>query len=435
MFLIVEKTNGLNGSAVLPSSKSQNVRALLFALLAEGRTILENVLESEDTRDAIRVCESLGAKINQRRDILILESEGIPLIETTQHVHSGNSGITTRFILPALGYRKNLDIPIFLDCGEQMRARPIHSLVDALNDLGLTIEYRGKEHHFPLSVKGRLKGGKAVVDGLTSQYLSALLISLPCAEKDSEIIVRNLHERPYVKMTLQGLKEQKINYHHRIEGEYDIFNIIGNQRYHPFQKTIAGDFSSASYLMAAAVLMGEHVELLGLDMQDPQGDKRLVSILQEMGADIAVQSNRLIIRGGKPLKGMRIDANDIPDLLPTLAVIGTRAFGKTEITHVKQARIKETDRIRSMTEGLTRMGAKIIENEEGMTVYQSRLKGSKVEGYGDHRTVMALALAGMTADKTTVITEAESIDKTFPTFVDVMRGLGAKMKFQRTERE
>ncbi len=428
MNLKVEKSLTLNGKVVPPGSKSQSIRGIIFALLSEGESTLMNILDSDDTQDAIRVCENLGAKITTHDNQLILKSGGLPVNTNANTIHTGNSGITTRFILPVLGLRKNSLQPIIINCGEQMRRRPIHSLVTALTHLGLTIQYVENAGVLPVSVSGMLTGGIAEVDGITSQYISALLVSLPCAENDSEITVKNLHERPYMEMTLNWLREQHIQFTHRTEKNTDIYHIKGKQKYKNFVTSIAGDFSSASYLIAAAALTEGCVELSGLNMQDPQGDKRLVTILQDMGADITIKPHSLIIQGGKKLKGIKVDANDIPDLLPTLAVIGTQAIGKIEIHNVRQARIKETDRIHSMTDGLTRLGAKIDEYEDGLTVYQSKLLGTKVKGYGDHRTVMALSLAGMLADGSTIIEDAEAINKTYPAYIKTMQSIGAKME-------
>jgi 3-phosphoshikimate 1-carboxyvinyltransferase len=425
MDLIVHKTDLLSGAATPPSSKSQNIRGLIFALMAAGKSTLINVLDSDDMSDAMRVCQDLGARLTRQGMEIIVESSGLPLAVNTPAIYSGNSGITTRFALPLLGYRQN-PTPIVFDCGEQMRARPIRTLVDALRNLGLTIDYQSQPGACPLVVSGHLLGGRTEVEGLSSQYLSALLMALPCAERDSEVSVRDLHERPYMEMTLKWLQEQKIQYDHRISANSDIFSIPGRQRYQPFRKILTGDFSSASALIVAGVLLGDTVELHGLDMHDPQGDKRLITILQEMGADIVVESSRLVIHGGKKLTGIRIDANDIPDLLPVLAVIGTQAVGKTAIVNVKQARIKETDRIHSLTQGLTRLGATIEEYPDGMTIHQSTLTGNRVSGFGDHRTVMALSVAGLIAEGTTLIDDAEAIDKTFPTFIETMQALGAR---------
>lgn len=427
MHLVTQQTLQLSGAVTPPSSKSQNIRALLFALLAKGTSHLENVLDSTDTRDAIQVCQTLGAVIVQREKTLQLTSAGLPLISTSAEINTGNSGITTRFSLPLLGYRLNCLTPVIFDCGEQMRARPISPLVDPLRNLGMNIKYLGKPDSFPLEISGALRGGKTSVNGY-SQYLTALLMALPCAPENSEITAVDVQERPYVEMTLNWLLEQNIKFNHHISGKSDVFQITGGQTYRPFHKAITGDFSSASYLIAAGVLLGKTVELSGLDMNDPQGDKRLVEILRTMGADIEYVESKLIIKGGKKLHGICIDANDIPDLLPTLAVVGCQASGKTALINVKQARTKETDRIHSMTEGLKALGAYVEEHSDGMVIYQSALTGNKVKGYGDHRTVMALALAGLLAEGTTTIDDAEAIGKTFPNYVELMQELGAKME-------
>lgn len=426
--LSVHKTAHLSGQLTPPASKSHSIRALLLALMAKGESLLNNPLECSDMQDALRICSQLGANLTVEEDSITVNSSGLPLMEMTQIIHSGNSGISTHFVMPLLGLRRDVEKPIVLDCGVQMRARPIVPLVNTLRALGLRIDYLSQEGLLPISVCGQLMGGVTEVEGLTSQYLSALLVSLPCAPLNSEITVRDLHERPYVGMTLEWLKKQGIHYQHVAIENRDIYHIPGKQNYSAFNATIPGDFSSASYLIAAAVLCHGRVELTGLDMQDPQGDKRLVYLLQEMGAAIEITAQGLIIDGGKPLKGLTIDADDIPDLLPALAVIGTYASGKTALVNVRQARIKETDRIHSMSEGLSCMGAKIESYDDGMIIYSSALHGAEVKGYGDHRTVMALAVAGLRAEGETHISDADAVNKTFPHFVSLMQSLGANME-------
>jgi 3-phosphoshikimate 1-carboxyvinyltransferase len=427
MKIIVQKTNQLSGSATPPASKSQTIRGLLFGLLAKGTSEVISPLKSDDTRAALSVCQALGAKISAGRQSILIKSSGVPIVSRVGKIFTGNSGITTRFILPILGLRENCHQPIILDCGRQMKTRPIGSLIDALNQLGMKIKSEKNSRHCPLSISGRLTGGKARISGITSQYLSALLMALPCAEKNSEITVIDLCEKPYVEMTEKWLKEQGIIYSYAKAHGKDIYKVQGRQVYSAFSKKIPGDFSSASYVLAAGVLLGRKLTLMNLDFSDVQGDKQLVSILKKMGADIRTEKSRLIIKGGRPLRGIKIDASAIPDLAPTLAVIGTQAKGKTEILNVPQARLKETDRLRSMAEGLRRMGAKIYEKPDGMVVYQSRLKGNKVQGFHDHRTVMALSLAGLLAEGQTVITTAQAVNKTYPDFVKTMKSLGAKI--------
>lgn len=430
MQLIVNKTLSLNGKTILPGSKSQSIRGMLFALLATGKSILFNVVDSDDTQTAMRICSELGAEIIFENSTLSLDSCGLSFMQVKHTVHTGNSGITTRFLLPLLGLRKNYSYPIVVTCSEQMRARPIKPLIVALNAMGMFIQYIDKEDQFPILVSGQLQGGVVEIDGTTSQYLSALLISLPYAQKDSVVTVRNLHERPYVDMTLTWLSQQGIQYEHKQKAGIDIFYIKGRQSYQSVHAVMARDFSSASCLLAAGCLFPGTVELQGLDMKDTQGDKELVFLLKKMGANLTVGQEIIKIKGRQKLRGISIDANAIPDLLPALAVIATQALGKTKIFNVSQARIKETDRIRSMSEGLKRLGAKVEEHVDGMTIYKSDLKGSVVNGHGDHRTVMALTIAGMLAEKETVITEGQAITKTYPGFIDDMKSLGAQIDFE-----
>ncbi len=425
MKVIISKTTFITGKVLVPASKSQTIRGLVFALLASGQSILTNPLNSEDTEIAIKVCRALGAKIILKKNKIKFHHSGLSV---KPKVNTGNSGITTRFILPILGLRKNHTRPSVFNCGSQMRARPIKALVIALNNLGMEIQYLKKSGQCPLLVKGKLVGGDVEVDGTTSQYLSSLLISLPLVEKNSIVRVKNLHERPYVEMTLKWLDDLGIKYFHKKLGQTDIYKIPGKQTYSQFQKCIPGDFSSASTLIVASCLLGKKVVIEGLDLNDQQGDKKIIDILQKMGAKIEIFKSKLIINQSKGLRGMKIDANSIPDLVPTLAVLGTQAKGRTQILNVQQARIKETDRLHSMTVGLRVLGAKIQELSDGLVVYKSDLKGAKVKGFNDHRTVMALTLAGMLAEGKTIISDAQAINKTFPNFFIVMKKLGVNLK-------
>ncbi|MFO0780736.1 MAG: 3-phosphoshikimate 1-carboxyvinyltransferase [Candidatus Gracilibacteria bacterium] len=418
------------------------MRGLLIATMTKGVSRLHNVLDADDGRAALEVCRGLGAKIQDTKNSaggldVTVESEGIPLNTLATDLFASNSGITTTFTVPLIGLRKNPEVPLTLACGEQMQKRPLKSIIEAVKNLGMEVKTPGNNDSCPLLIRGTLDGGYTVVDGQNSQYLSALLLSLPCAPKNSIIEVKNLQERPYVDMTLAWLDEQNIRYGHEQKNGVDTFKIFGQQEYRPFEKTIPGDFSSASYLIAAAVLLPGEITLHGLNMEDPQGDKRIIALLQQMGADITVQKKNgndvLHIHGGKILKGTTIDCGDIPDMLPTLAVVAIQAEGKTTLMNVGNARIKETDRIASMAAELKKMGGKLEENATSLTIWKSKLYRADLHGYSDHRTIMALAIAGLlaspdpTGKTATTIDTAECIKKTFPNFVHLMRTLGAAM--------
>lgn len=425
MHLIIKKNSKFSGNIFLPSSKSETIRGFYFSLLAKGNSEIHHFLESDDTQDALSVCRALGATLQKNNNNVMIQSEGIPFNIPNNYIYTGNSGITTHFILPLLGFRQNPTEFVTVESGKQMQQRSIKTFVSALRQLGLKIEYVQQDGFLPLKISGTLLGGNANLDGITSQYLSALLIALPLALKDSILTVKNLHERPYVNMTLRWLEEQNIAYSHQHIEQEDIYHIKGRASYNNFQKKMSGDFSSASYFIAASLLLHGNVTLEGLNMHDAQGDKQLISLMRNAGANIEILPSTVNIQGGKSLQGMDIDAKDIPDLVPTLAVIGTQMKTRMKIYNVPNARLKETDRIHSMTDGLRRLGAKIEEFEDGMIIYPSQLMGNKLKGFHDHRTVMALSVAAMCAEGETIIENAEAIHKTFPEYVKLMQTLGA----------
>jgi len=225
-------------------------------------------------------------------------------------------------------------------------------------------------------------------------------------------------------MTLAWLAEQKA----KIEFGDDLaeFRVRGGQRYRGFEKRIPADFSSATFFVGAGALSGNAVTLVGLDMNDTQGDKAVVDYVRQMGARVTVGKGEIAVRADR-LWGCEIDLNATPDALPTMAVLGCFAKGETRLANVPQARIKETDRIAVMREELGRMGARARELADGLVVEESALHGAEVNGRGDHRVVMALAVAATAAEGETVIEGAEAMSVTFPGFVDAMAGLGARI--------
>ncbi len=209
------------------------------------------------------------------------------------------------------------------------------------------------------------------------------------------------------------------------------FYLYGGQRYKPFEYKIPSDWESACFPIVAAAITDSDITLYGLDTTDYQGDKAIIDILKEMGADIEVKNNGkdgIKIKGGKTLKGIEIDCRDLPDAPPILSVLGTQAEGKTVLKNLGAARLKETDRAKTIAMELRKMGAKIEEYENSMVIYKSDLYGTRIDGHTDHRIVMATAVAGLVAKGNTVIDDAEYIRISFPNFYEVMTSLGAKIE-------
>ena len=285
-----------------------------------------------------------------------------------------------------------------------------------------------------------MRGGRTHLDGSkTSQYLTSLLINCPLALPttgfaggDAEILVSDAVEKPFIEMTLGWLREQGIRYER--EG-FERFCVPGGQSYRPFDKSIPGDFSSATFFLCAAAITGSELTLLGLDMDDSQGDKAVVDMLRAMGArvdqlsdGIRITSDKLTAGGFDKLTAGEFDLGGTPDALPAMAVTACFAEGTTRLVNVRQARLKETDRIRVMCEELTKMGGKVEELPDGLVITGSPLHSARVDGHGDHRVVMALAIAGLACDGRTEVDTAEAVNVTFPSFVELMQSAGAAMQ-------
>jgi 3-phosphoshikimate 1-carboxyvinyltransferase len=406
-----------SGRVKIPGSKSHTIRALFIASLAEGRSEIINPLISDDAVSAVKTCKAMGADVKIEKDRYIVDGfNGIPKVPDNV-IDVGNSGTTLRFATAASALGDGYSV---FTGDEQIRRRPIGPLLEALNNLGAQAFSTRGDGRAPLVVKGRMTGGRTPLDSVTSQYLSALLISTPLLEKDTEIDIIRLNEVPYVDITLWWLDKQNIRYEN---SSYKTFYIPGGQKYKPFKEVIPGDFSSATFFMVLAAISGGEFILENLDISDPQGDRQVLDILKSMGAEVRIDGKNITI-SGRELIGREIDMNSIPDALPAMAVAGCFAEGETRLVNVPQARLKETDRIRVMYEELSKLGADVEELPDGLIIRQSKLKGCPLNGHGDHRIVMALAVAGLNIDGDTVIDTAESISVTFPEFVDLVKACG-----------
>ncbi|MDP6671265.1 MAG: 3-phosphoshikimate 1-carboxyvinyltransferase, partial [archaeon] len=360
MKLLVKKSV-LDGEITIPASKSHTIRAVVIASLAEGKSILHNPLDSADSQASVGACRAMGAKISQNENWEIEGFAGKPKTPGSE-IDLLNSGTSANLIA---GVATLAQGPTVLTGDTSLRSRPFAPILKALNDLGASAESISGDGRAPLKISGFLKGGSTEIDGMNSQPVSSLLISCALAQADSEIFVPNLHEQPYVKMTMQWLDEQGINYS---ESNMERFKVKGNQSFKSFEKTIPADFSSATFpLCAAAISPESNVLLKGLDMNDAQGDKDVANMLKKMGAEISVGEDGIRVIGSK-LQGAELDLKNAPDALPALAVVGCFAEGETRLVNVAHARIKETDRIATMVSELKKMGADVEELDDGLVV-------------------------------------------------------------------
>jgi 3-phosphoshikimate 1-carboxyvinyltransferase len=411
----------LRGEVRIPGSKSHTIRAVAIASLAGGESHIREPLVSNDTLAAVDAYRALGADIEVHDGRWAVHGTGGDIRAPENVIDVRNSGVTLRTALGTCALlREGMAV---LTGDEQIRRRPAGPLAQSLNDLGASVRSTRGAGSAPFVVEGRLRGGETSIEGATSQYVTGLLINAPLADGESQIHVTKLNEAPYVGMTVDWLQRQGISLEQQDLRE---FRVPGGQGYTPVDRAIPADFSSATFFLCAGALPDSEIVVLGLDLTDTQGDKAVVDYVAEMGAQVRSRGNWIGVEA-KQLVGCEIDLNATPDALPMLAVLGCFARGTTRLVNVPQARIKESDRISAMARELRKLGARVEELEDGMVVHESPLQGAEVDGHGDHRVVMALAVAGCAIPGETVVRGAEAAAVTFPEFAECMQKVGAKL--------
>ena len=410
----------LKGEISVPGSKSHTIRAIAIAAMADGVSKIIAPLISEDTVSALGAASAFGAGVAKAPGVWTVTGTNGKIKAPGKTVDMGNSGTSLR-IFSALASLS--DSKISFDGDNSLRTRLMQPLLSALELLGASAESAGGK--CPLSIQGPLKGGKTRIEGKSSQFVTAVLLSCPLAPEDSEMEVFNLNEKPYVEITVDWMKRQNLIFD--CNESMTLFKIKGGQRYKPFELAIPADFSTACFPLIASAVTGSTLRINNLDFNDRQGDKEVFSFMEKMG--MRVERSPLyttVSPGASGLSGAELDLNATPDALPALAVAACFAKGRTVLGNVPQARIKETDRIACMTKELRKMGAKVEELEDGMIIHGGTpLHGTDVESYADHRIAMAMATAGLGACGTTTVNDAESAAVTYPAFYEDFRKLGA----------
>jgi 3-phosphoshikimate 1-carboxyvinyltransferase len=409
------------GSTEAPPSKSYTHRAIVIGSLGSHAKI-DKPLLSADTLATVGACRAMGAEIEAEDGrIEIAGVIGKPKVPDDV-INAANSGTTLRLCMSMAALADGATV---FTGDSSLRSRPNGPLIKALNDLGAICYSTRFNGLAPIVVQGPLKGGVVEISGgVSSQFISSLLISCPFARRDTTVkIDGELKSRPYVEVTLEMLERAG----GEVATDFREFKVESDQEYDLRSYRIPGDFSSASYMLAAGALAGKAtVDNL---FESKQGDAAILEHLLDMGASVYWDTEKGSATVEQAaLKGIDVDAGSTPDLVPTLAVLGACAAGTTHITNAAHVRYKETDRLHAITLELKKMGADIIEEPDGLVITGGKLKGAKVDGYDDHRIVMALAVAGLAASGTTTISTAESVDISYPGFFNDLKRLGAKVE-------
>lgn len=418
----------LNASVQVPGSKSITNRALVAAALADGTSILTNLLRSDDTRLMVDALRALGVSITVDEDTCVAEVTGcrgfIPVSDAK--LACGNAGTVMRFCTAVSALGQGL---YELDGVARMRDRPIGGLVSVLQALGAGVEYLRTEGYPPLVVHGSgIRGGHvAFASPESSQLVSAVLMVAPYAARDVLVdVTGDVPSEPYLRLTTSVMDTFGVAViESYCEGEAK-FIVAAPQRYTATNFVIEPDASNATYFLAAPAIVGGRVTVAGLGTSSQQGDARFVDVLEQMGCRIGRQAAELTVygpEGGSPLRGVDVDLNDMPDTAQTLAVVALFAEGPTTIRNVASLRVKETDRLSALHCELTKLGARVEEFQDGLTIHPpDRPSPAIIDTYDDHRMAMSFSLVGLRIDGVT-INNPGCCAKTFPDFFERYRGL------------
>ncbi|MFH1722822.1 MAG: 3-phosphoshikimate 1-carboxyvinyltransferase [Candidatus Altiarchaeota archaeon] len=421
MDLTVNSSEELKGTVKAPPSKSYTIRAYIASLLANGTSTIIEPLDSLDTNACLDAIKILGAKVKEVDGGLEITGVEGEITHPGKTIDTKNSGTTIRILTAVAASSKE---KIMLTGDESVCKRPMGPLLEALEQLG--VETSSVNGCPPVTVKGPIHGGECVIAGnISSQFISGLLIALGLAKRDTTLkVTTDLRSKPYVDLTLDVLKKFRVRIENR---DYKEFYIMGERHFHPITYTVEGDYSSAAFILAAAALTKSDVTVKNLFRDSKQADKQILKVLQVMGADLEVDRDSIRVRGDGKLHGGVFDLSDAPDLVPIVSVLGACASGETILENVEHARFKECDRIDAMATELAKMEAYVEQRQDGLLIEGGPLVGGKLNGWKDHRVVMALAIAGLKASGETKIKGAQYIDVTFPEFKTIMQGIGANI--------
>ncbi|MCF7831186.1 3-phosphoshikimate 1-carboxyvinyltransferase [Candidatus Gracilibacteria bacterium] len=428
-YLKVQKSDSIRGEVSMPPSKTHSFRALILASLADGTSIIRNPKISSDWNEAVKAMRMYGAEIAEiEPNVFQVKGVAGKLKTPTDIVNVNNSGTMLVFIA---GVAASCEGETTLTGDESLctlRKITKHFL-PPFEELGIKAISTKNDGMAPFIFKGKVNGGVAHMDGISCQPVFSVLLASILSEKPVELFVKNPGETAYIDLLLYWFDKVGLKYEN-VDNKYEHYKLPGNKPPQPFDTTISYEWSAVGYpLLSAIITPNSEVKVRGMDLTDPYGDKEVINILKKMGADLEITEDSITARSSQ-LRGIEVDMNKLPDQLPTIAVAACFAQGETVIKNTQTARWKECDRIAAVCKELKKMGAKLTEKEDGLVIHQDgswKLQGVEVDGYYDHRMVMAFSVAGLATEGETVISDAQMVEKSFGSYIPEMTKAGAKL--------
>ena len=408
--------SSLNGSLQAPPSKSYTHRALFCAALVDGESEIRSPLSCDDTLASAQALSKLGVTTLWDHGNAHVSRLG-ELKKPSSEIFCGESGTTLRFMTAVCATTPHI---ADISGGPSLLRRPVADLVLALQKLGA--DCKSNQGYPPVHVKGPIQGGSVEVPGnVSSQYVSALLLAAPLAKMPVEVTVNGrLESKPYVKMTLDMQRKFAV----QVDATEDLTKFHSeSQTYQPSDVEIEGDWSSTAFLLVAAAIAGEKVRVGGLAQETRQADQYMLRILKRMNGRVIADSSSVTVEKSRP-EPIEVDVSDNPDLFPAICTLCAVTDGVSTITGIRRLRIKESDRVLAMSNGLKQMGIETRESEDSLTIRGGRPRNAIIDPHRDHRIAMAFAALGLCTDEVTIV-DAECVGKSYPSFWRDLRSLGA----------
>src|SRR5437667_2194637 len=427
VFLKVTKSQNLKGEVRMPRSKTHSFRALILASLADGTSFVRNPKLSGDWHEAVKAMRMYGAKIEEI-EIKVFRVSGVggSLQTPADVINVNNSGTMLFFVAGVAAACPGWSV-ITGDESIRTLRKISKNLFEPFQDLGAEIISTKNDGMAPLVIKGKVNGGIAHMDGIGCQPVFSVLLASACSEKPVEVFARNPGEKAYIDLLLYWFRKVGLHYEN-VNQAHAHYIFPGNKPPHAFDAEIPFEWSVPAYPLLAAILTPDSkICVRGMNWEDPYGAKQVIAVLQHMSADITIEGDALTARTSE-LHGIEVDMNDLPDQVPTVAVAACFAKGTTIIKNAVTARWKECDRIAATCKELSKMGANVIEKEDGLIIDQDgtwKLQAAHLDGYYDHRMILTFAIAGMQVEGETLISDAQMAEKSFETFIPDMIKVGA----------
>lgn len=421
---VIQRSGPVDATVTAPPSKSYSVRALLLAAMSSGTTTITNCLDADDTRYTLEALRTLGFDIAGTIATEVYIGPRRTMSANEVPIFIGNAGTAMRFFTGWLAFTPGR----FLLHGEQrMHERPIGDLVEVLQKIDAEVEYVEAEGYPPLRIRGKKMRGGFRVDiaaATSSQFVSALMLGGAVLPDGITLRISSLGSAPYIDITVDILT----TFGAQVTRAKDTINVRAGRLELP-EYRVEGDYSSASYWFAAAAATAGVMRVRGLAVPTAQGDSGFLDILAAMGCEVSVEANEIVVRGPERLRGGTFDCNATPDIVPTLAVIAPLASEPVEIVNVANLRVKESDRLATVSSELRKLGVNVEERPDSLLIHPGWSEApATIETHNDHRIAMAFAIAGLARGNVSIERE-QVVTKSYPRFWRTLdEALGAKQR-------